>query len=96
MPDDTEANVVNPTDAKRDNTGAKADGQQTALPAKTAQRQRNRAFRRGLLTKLPKLAIPRWEVSDALNVFQDIQGIVELDSDAFLQPWENLSEERHG
>jgi hypothetical protein len=62
---------------------------------KSLPKRRSRAFGRALLSKLPKLAVSRWDVTDTLDVYQDMQGIVDLDADAFLQPLERLAEDRN-
>jgi hypothetical protein len=85
-----------------------ADTEETPAPAETPQRAlaskpkqgdvpkvRTKAFRAKLLSRLPKLAAAKWEASDTLNVYQDFQGVVDLDSDAFLRPLEPLAEDRH-
>lgn len=85
-----------------------ADREETSAPAETSQRAlasepkkgdvpkvRTKAFRAKLLSRLPKLAAARWEASDTLNVYQDFQGVVDLDADAFLRPLEPLAEDRH-
>lgn len=67
----------------------------TSEAAKTPIKRRSRGFGRALLTKLPKLGVTQWEPSDTLDVYQDMQGIVDLDADAFLQPLEPLAEKRN-
>lgn len=79
--------------AEESKTQLDAAGKPTGSSGKVA---RTRAFRRNLLSKLPKLTAMGWAASDTLNVFDDIQGIVQLDSDAFLEPLETLAEVRHG
>ena len=59
-------------------------------------KQRSRNFGKALLSKLPKLGVSQWQASDTLDVYQDMQGIVDLDADAFLQPLEPLAEDHHG
>ncbi|HEY0079229.1 MAG TPA: hypothetical protein VGB73_11330 [Pyrinomonadaceae bacterium] len=48
-----------------------------------------------MLGRLPTLLAPQWQASETLNVYQELQGIVDLDADAFLQPLANIAEERH-
>jgi hypothetical protein len=80
-----------------DTEETKAQLAATSKPAAGAGKsRRTRTFRRSLLSKLPKLTAAGWEASDTLNVFDDIQGIVQLDSDTFLEPLETLAEARHG
>jgi hypothetical protein len=52
-------------------------------------------FRQELLSRLPTLAVPKWQPQETLNVYQDLQGIVDLDADAFLQPLESIAEKHH-
>jgi hypothetical protein len=59
-----------------------------------ASRRRSQEFRRELLTRLPELATPQWQPSEALNVYQELQGIVDLDADAFLRPLAKIAEEQ--
>ncbi len=59
-------------------------------------KRRSREFGKALVAKLPKLGVSQWDKSDTLNVYQDMQGIVDLDADAFLQPLEAFSEQPHG
>ena len=65
-----------------------------AEPAKQRKmpRRRSRAFARGLLAKLLKLPVSSWEATDALDVYADMESVVELDVDAFLQPLAPLGE----
>lgn len=58
-------------------------------------RRESRAFRQQLLSRLPTLAVPKWEQTETLDVYQDLQGIVDLDADAFLEPLEPIAEGRH-
>lgn len=58
-------------------------------------RRRSRAFRRQLLARLPQLSISKEDAGEALQVHQDMQGIVDLDADAFLEPLERLAGDRH-
>lgn len=58
-------------------------------------RRRSQEFRQELLGRLPTLLAPQWQASETLNVYQELQGIVDLDADAFLQPLANIAEERH-
>lgn len=67
----------------------------TAAADPTLAIQRTRAFRRKLLVKLPKLSTSEWSGSDTMDVLDDLQ-IVHLDSDAFLEPLEKLSDGQHG
>lgn len=57
---------------------------------------RSRAFRSKLLSRLPRLAASRWNPGDTLDVYKDMEGLVELDADAFLQPLERLTGDQHG
>ncbi len=61
---------------------------------KAAPKRRSRAFGRTLLAKLPQLSVSQWDKADTLNVFQEMQSIVDLDADSFLQPLETLAEKR--
>ena len=74
-----------------------AESKSSTMPQaeKSVPKRRSRAFGRTLLSKLPKLSVTRWEVTDTLDVYQDMQGIVDLDADAFLQPLEPLAENRN-
>jgi hypothetical protein len=85
--------------ADTENTPAVAETSQRALASEAKQgdvpKVRSKAFRTKLLSRLPKLAAARWEASDTLNVYQDFQGVVDLDADAFLGPLEQLAENRH-
>lgn len=58
-------------------------------------RRRSPEFRQELLGRLPRLPAPQWQASETLNVYQELQGIVDLDADAFLKPLEKIAEERH-
>jgi hypothetical protein len=49
-------------------------------------RSDSRTFQKELLARLPTLQSSKWEAKETLNVYQDMQGIVNLDADAFLQP----------
>ena len=60
-------------------------------PTAPASIKRDRAFRRSLIAKLPRLPNTRWETADTMNVFDEITSIVELDSDTFLEPLERLA-----
>jgi hypothetical protein len=57
--------------------------------------RRSQEFKQELLARLPTLAAPKWQASETLNVYQELQGIVDLDADAFLLPLANIAEERH-
>jgi hypothetical protein len=59
-----------------------------------AARRRSQEFRRELLSRLPELATPQWQPSEALHVYQELQGIVDLDADAFLRPLAKIAEEQ--
>jgi hypothetical protein len=54
-------------------------------PLPTAPSRRSKAFRDGLLAKLPRLGEPSWETKDALNVYDDMAGLAELSVDSFLE-----------
>jgi hypothetical protein len=60
-----------------------------------SSRRRSHEFRQELLGRLPMLLAPQLQASETLNVYQELQGIVDLDADAFLQPLANIAEERH-
>lgn len=60
-----------------------------------APKRRSRAFARGLLAKLPALAVTRWEAKDAVNVHQRLKDVTDLNTDAFLQPLEPISRKSH-
>ena len=64
-------------------------------PGEPTPGRRSRAFSRALLLRLPKLSVASWGATDTLNVVQDMQGVVDLDADAFLQPLESLGEKRN-
>jgi hypothetical protein len=81
--------------------------EETPAPTETPQRPlapeqkqgdvpklRSKAFRAKLLSRLPKLAAAKWEAGETLNVYQDFQGVVDLDADAFLRSLEPLAEDR--
>jgi hypothetical protein len=68
---------------------------QTAESGGGPARRRSQEFRQELLGRLPTLLAPQWQASETLNVYQELQGIVDLDADAFLQPLANIAEERH-
>ncbi len=57
--------------------------------------QRTRAFAQGLLTRLPALAVTRWEAKDAMNVHERLKDVTDLDADAFLRPLEPASKRSH-
>lgn len=61
-----------------------------------AARRRSHEFRQELLGRLPVLMAPQWQASETLNAYQELQGIVDLDADAFLQPLADIADERHG
>jgi hypothetical protein len=63
---------------------------------KAAPRRRTRAFGKALLSRIPQLTVSQWAASDTFDVYEDMQGLVDLDSDAFLQPLEPVAEDRHG
>lgn len=58
-------------------------------------RRGSHEFRQELLGRLPMLLAPQWQASETLNVYQELQGIVDLDADAFLQPLANIADERN-
>jgi hypothetical protein len=58
-------------------------------------RRESPQFRQELLSRLPILAAPKWQPSETLDVYQDLQGIVDLDADAFLEPLEPIAEKDH-
>ncbi len=78
-----------------ENEDSKLSATSEAAKGKGPPKRRSRAFGKGLLAKLPTLGVSQWEATDTLNVYQDMQGVVDLDADAFLQPLEPLAEERH-
>lgn len=55
----------------------------------------SRKFRQELLSRLPILAAPQWQSSETLDIYQDLQGVVDLDADAFLEPLSAIVGERH-
>jgi hypothetical protein len=63
--------------------------------SRATPKRRSRAFARGLLAKLPGLAVTRWEAKDALNVHQRLKDVTDLNTDAFLQPLEPISRKSH-
>jgi len=65
----------------------------SALPSSPAAPaiKRDRAFRRSLIAKLPRIANTRWEIADTMNLFDEVSSVVELDSDTFLEPLERLA-----
>lgn len=60
--------------------------------SKSAPKRRTRPFAHELLARLPQLPPPDWKATDTLNVYQDMQGYVRLDADAFLGPFEVIAE----
>jgi hypothetical protein len=58
-------------------------------------RRRSLEFKQDLLKRLPTLAAPQWQASETLNVYQELQGIVDLDTDAFLEPLAKITEYHH-
>jgi hypothetical protein len=68
---------------------------QGAVAGGGSARRRSHEFRQELLGRLPTLQAPQLQASETLNVYQELQGIVDLDADAFLQPLANIAEERH-
>lgn len=81
--------------------GARAENVESAETPQTqgagggSARRRSHEFRQELLGRLPTLQAPQLHASETLNVYQELQGIVDLDADAFLQPLANITEERH-
>lgn len=69
---------------------AKDGGSAPAAPAR-----RTRAFARGLLTRLPALAVTRWEAKDAVNLHERLKDVADLNADAFLRPLEQASKRSH-
>jgi hypothetical protein len=78
---------------------SEASGASTPLKAETTSqlppRRKSHAFRQELLSRLPMLGVSKWQPTETLNVYQDLQGIVDLSADAFLEPLEPIAEERH-
>lgn len=58
-------------------------------------RRRSRNFRTKLLARLPTLASVQWEAKDTLDVYEEIQSVVDIEADAVLQPLAPLAEQRH-
>ena len=54
--------------------------------------RRNSAFRRELLEKLPVLGYPDWRSGEVLEIQADLESIVQVDTDSFLEPLEHLAE----
>ena len=66
----------------------------TPTPA-VGPRRHSRAFRQELLSRLPHLTIESWAAAESLDVYQEMQGLIELDADAFLQPLQPIAEKRN-
>jgi hypothetical protein len=58
-------------------------------------RRRSRSFRQELLKRLPILSAPKWQATQTWNVYQELQGIVDLDADVFLEPLEPITEKHN-
>lgn len=69
--------------------------QQEPVAGGGAARRWSQEFRQELLGRLPVLMAPQWQASETLNAYQELQGIVDLDADAFLQPLANIADERY-
>lgn len=89
----TEEEEVGPPPAE-DETAAPPSAEGPA-PGGGSSRRRSPEFKQELLRRLPTLAAPQWQASETLNVYQELQGIVDLDADAFLQPLAKIADERH-
>ena len=89
--------INEPDDKPRPEGGEPSDPQEQLErtgPEVTARR-RTQEFKQELLSRLPTLEAPQWQASETLNVYQEMQGIVDLDADAFLLPLANIAEDRH-
>jgi hypothetical protein len=58
-------------------------------------RPESNIFKQEILSRLPILAVSKWETNETLNIYQDLQGILDLDADAFLAPLEPIAEKHH-
>jgi hypothetical protein len=63
--------------------------------ARCPPKRRSRAFREGLIARLPSIGFYRASVADSLSVGEDLAGIATLDADAFLEPLQRLREGDH-
>lgn len=90
MTDETEA-----APHAEEGESAEAPGQQGPAAGGVATRRRSHEFRQELLGRLPVLLAPQWQASETLNAYQELQGIVDLDADAFLKPLANIADERY-
>jgi len=88
----TEANEKPTPD---DNESSTPQEQPDTTSADGVPRRRSRAFRQELLGRLPSLVAPHWQSAETLNIYQELQGIVDVDADAFLEPLEAIAEKHH-
>lgn len=58
-------------------------------------RPESRAFKQEILSRLSMLGVSKWETTETLNIYQDLQGILDLDADAFLTPLEPIAEKHN-
>jgi hypothetical protein len=58
-------------------------------------RSESRAFKQEILSRLSILVASKWEATETLNIYRDVQGILDLDADAFLKPLEDIAEKHH-
>lgn len=73
-------------------------GNTEAATQETADSQpdfNSRAFKQELLFRLPTLSVSKWETTETLNIYRDLQVILELDADAFLEPLKPIGEKNH-
>ncbi|HEX8118819.1 MAG TPA: hypothetical protein VF521_16195 [Pyrinomonadaceae bacterium] len=90
MTDETEA-----APSAEKGESAEPPEQQEPAAGGGAARRWSHEFRQELLGRLPVLVAPQWQASETLNAYQELQGIVDLDADAFLQPLANVADERY-
>jgi hypothetical protein len=67
--------------------------QEQSSPSAPGRRSKN--FRNKLLSRLPTLAAMRWEANDTLDVYREMQSVVDVEADSFLQPLSPLVDQRH-
>ena len=92
MPDHEENSAApNPMPSDRASSAYSPADTLPSGPAAITPTKRDRAFRRALIEKLPRINNSRWETADTMNLLDEITAIVELDSDTFLEPLERLA-----
>ncbi len=75
----------------QNNTSSKDEAGET-FSASINVKRRDSAFRRALLEKLPVLGYPDWRSGEVLQIQADLESLVQVDADSFLEPLEQLAE----